>query len=85
MLRHNWLLNSLQLLWHCEVVEGDTSLGLDLGKGVNVEVMSCRGTIVQVADFWGRHSMIVGNHISVNIWVFFVYQIQLWALKILIE
>jgi len=81
MLRHHWLLYVVKLLRHGKVIEGYSSLGLDLSEGVSIEDIICWGTIVQVADFRGRHRIIICYHISVNIWVFFVYQIQLWALS----
>jgi hypothetical protein len=76
------MLDGLELLWDGEVIEGDTSLGLDLSERVRVEVICCSDTVVQVADFRRRHSMIICYHISVDVWVFFVYQIQLWTLGI---
>jgi hypothetical protein len=76
------MLGGLELLWDGEVIEGDASLGLDLSERVRIEVISCSDTVIQVADFRWRHSMIICYHISVDVWVFFVYQIQLWTLCI---
>lgn len=82
MLRHHWLLHAVKLLWHGEVIEGNASLGLDLSERVRVEDISCGGTIIQVIDFRGRHRLIIRNHITVDVRIFFIYQIQLWALCI---
>jgi hypothetical protein len=76
------MLDGLELLWDGEVIEGDTSLGLDLSERVRVKVVSYSDTVIQVADFRWRHSMIICYHISVDVRVFFVYQIQLWTLSI---
>lgn len=82
MLRSHWMLNGLELLWDGEVIEGDASLGLDLSERFRVKVVSYSNTVVQVADFRWRHSMIICYNISVDVRVFFVYQIQLWTLSI---
>jgi hypothetical protein len=40
------MLGGLELLWDSEVIEGDTSLGLDLSERVRVEVISCSDTVI---------------------------------------
>lgn len=47
MLGHDRILWLFELLGDCQLVQWDSALGFNLGKGVSVE-----GTVIKVAELW---------------------------------
>ena len=81
MLGHDRILWLFELLRDCQLVQGDSTLGFNLGKGVSVE-----STVIQIAELWRRHHVLLFSyHIPVNVWVLLMYQIQLVGFWLLLE